>query len=160
MTVDSGYDPAANALVPGAEGDWPTVAGKAGPADLSKPAGPLAAMAYLHDFDGAWAAVRRLDDGIAATLSWDARSFPCAWLWYELGGTAEAPWFGSGKMIGIEPCTTRSGAGLADAKARGAALLHLEPREELSAELRLHVFKPSGRVNGVDREGRAFAAQP
>ena len=60
-------------------------------------------------------------------------------------------------MIGIEPNTTRSGGGLADAKARGTQLLRLMPGEELSNELRLHVFEPSGRVDGVDREGRAVA---
>ena len=58
-------------------------------------------------------------------------------------------------MIGIEPNTTRSGAGLADAKARGTGLLTLKPGDELSAEVRLHVFKPAGRVDGVDAEGRA-----
>ena len=69
VIVDSGYDPAANSLLPGAEGDWPMVEGKAGPADLSKPAGPLAAMAYLHDFRTGWSAIRRVDGGIAAALS-------------------------------------------------------------------------------------------
>jgi hypothetical protein len=114
-------------------------------------------MAYLHDFRKGWSAVRRLDGGIAAALSWDADRFPCAWLWYELGGATEPPWHGRGRMIGIEPNTTRSGGGLADAKARGARLLQLVPGEELSSELRLHVFEPSGRVDGVDRQGRAVA---
>ena len=158
VMVDGGYDPDANTLIPGAEGDWPIVAGKAGPADLSKPAGPLATMAYLHDFGKGWSAIRRLDGGIAAALSWDADRFPCAWLWNELGGTEEPPWYGRGNMIGIEPNTTASGRGLADAKARGIQLLQLVPGEELSHELRLHVFEPSGRVDGVDSEGRAVAA--
>jgi hypothetical protein len=158
VIVDSGYDPAANTLILAAEGDWPLVAGKAGPVDLSKPAGPLAALAYLHDFRKGWSAIRRLDDGIAAALSWDADRFSCTWLWYELGGTPEPPWHGRGRMIGIEPSTTRSAGGLADAKARGTQLLQLMPGEELSNELRLHVFEPSGRVDGVDCEGRAVVA--
>ncbi|MEP9386369.1 hypothetical protein [Mesorhizobium sp. KR9-304] len=162
VTVDGGYDPAANPLVPGAKGDWPMVPGKSGLVDLSKRAGPLAAMAYLYDFEPApseraWAAIRRLDVAVAVALSWDADRFPCAWLWYELGGTVDAPWFGRGNMIGIEPSTTLSGAGLADAKARGTGLLTLEPGAELSAEVRLHVFRPSGRVDVVDAEGRATA---
>lgn len=135
------------------------MAGKAGRVDLSKPVGPQAASAYLHDFDQsgsgkAWASIRRLDDAVAAALSWDEGRFPCAWLWYELEGTPEPPWHGRGRMIGIEPNTTLSASGLADAEARGTGLLTLEPGDELSAELRLHVFKPSGRVDGVDAEGR------
>lgn len=162
VRVDVGYDPAANPLVPGAEGDWPTVPGKAAPVDLSRPGGPLAAQAYLHAFakdppGKAWAAVRRLDGGVAAVLSWDPGAFPCAWLWCEIGGTVDPPWHGRGRMIGIEPCTTMSAAGLGDAAARGTGLLTLRPGAELSVELRLHVFAPSGRVGGVDADGRAVA---
>jgi hypothetical protein len=160
VTVDRGYDPPANPLTLGAEGEWPTVAGKTGMVDLSKPEGPQAASAYLHDFGGttqrAWGAIRRVDNSIAAALSWDAARFPCAWLWYELEGTPEPPWHGRGRMIGIEPNTTQSASGLADAKARGTYLLKLEPGAELSTELRLHVFKPTGPVTGVDGEGRAL----
>ncbi len=158
-SVDSMYDPPANPLAPGGQGDWPMVPGKQGSVDLSKPAAPVAASGYLHDFAGpAWAAIRRLDNRIAAALSWDAATYPCAWLWYELEGTPEPPWHGRGRMIGIEPNTTRSGSGLADAKARGTGLLTLEPGAELSTELRLHVFEPKGAVTGVEADARASTA--
>lgn len=157
VTVDRGYDPPANPLAPGGEGRWPNVAGKNGPVDLSRPKTPQAAMAYLHGFDAnAWAAIRRLDGRIAAALSWDAARFPCAWLWYELEGTPEPPWHGRGRMIGIEPSTTLSGAGLADASARGTGLLTLEPGVELAAEFKLHVFAPAGPIVGVDAKGHAL----
>lgn len=159
VTVDRAYDPPANPLAPGAQGEWPTVAGKRdGLVDLSKPVGPQAASAYLHDFEGgrgmAWAAIRRLDGRIAAALSWNVGRFPCAWLWYELQGTMEAPWYGRGAMIGIEPSTTRSGAGIMAAKQSGEQLLTLQPGEEFTTELRLHVFKPRGKLGGIDPEGR------
>ena len=154
-TVDQTYDPPANPLLPGATGNWPIVSGKAGAVDVGRPVEPMAALAYLHDFEKPWAAIRRLDDSIAVALSWDSARFPCAWLWFELGGTAEAPWYGCGRLIGIEPNTTWPGMGLADALARGSALLRLHPGDELTAELRLHVFRPSGPVAGVDTDGRA-----
>ena len=158
VTVDASYDPSANPLLPGATGDWPIVAGKAGPIDLSRPCGSMAALVYLHDFEAAWVAVRRVDNAVAVALSWNADRFPCAWLWHELGGTAEGPWHGRGRVIGIEPNTTRPGMGLADAKLRGSPLSRLHPGEELSATLRLHVFRPSGPVTALDGEGRAAAA--
>lgn len=156
VTADEGYDPVANPLLPGAAGDWPLVAGKAGPVDLGRPTGATAALAYLHDFDQPWIAMRRLDDVVAVALSWDAGRFPCAWLWYELGGTPEPPWHGRGRLIGLEPNTTRPGTGLANARALGSPLLRLEPGEELGAELRLHVFRPSGPVTALDGDGRAI----
>jgi hypothetical protein len=158
VTVDASYDPAANPLMTGATSDWPMVAGKAGSFDLGRPSsGAMAALVYLHDFDSPWVAMRRLDNAVAVALSWDANRFPCAWLWYELGGTAEAPWHGRGRVIGIEPNTTRSAMGLADAKRRGSALLRLRPGEELSTTLRLHVFRPSGPITALDGDGRAAA---
>ncbi|MBC8037724.1 MAG: hypothetical protein H7X89_10975, partial [Rhizobiales bacterium] len=155
VTVDDTYDPAANPLRPGATGTWPIVAGKIGPVDLSRPEGIPTAMAYLHDFDAAWVAMRRMDNAIAIALSWDAAHFPCAWLWFELGGTMEAPWHGRGRVIGIEPNSTRPGMGLANAKRLGSSLLRLHPGEEISTTLHLHVFRPTGAITAVDGNGRA-----
>lgn len=142
VTVDQTYDPAANPLQPGAAGHWPLVQGKDGPVDLSRPCDPMASLAYLHDFGDAWIAVRRLDDAIAVRLSWEARRFPCAWLWCELAGTMEQPWQGKTRLIGIEPNTTWPGIGLAKAKASGGTLLRLHPGDELDATLCFHVFQP------------------
>jgi hypothetical protein len=154
--VDETYDPPANPLMPGAAGEWPIVDGKTGPCDLAHPQGTMAAMAYLDGFeDAAWIAVRRMDDSIGVAVSWDKKLFPCAWLWYELGGTPEAPWFGRGNVIGLEPNTTMPGLGLAEAKKRGSNLLRLEPGADIETELRLHVFKPSGPITGVGEDGRA-----
>lgn len=141
IAVDDAYDPPANPLLPGRSGDWPLAPGKSGPADLSRPSAPMAAMAYLHGFEGgrAWASVKNPGHGVAARLSWDAARFPSAWLWLELEGTAAPPWAGRGRMIGIEPSTTLSGAGLADAKARGTGLLTLLPGTEIETELTLEI---------------------
>jgi hypothetical protein len=155
VTVDDSYDPAANPLRPGATGTWPIVAGKTGPVDLGRPEGIPTAMAYLHDFDAAWVAMRRMDNAIAIALSWDSAHFPCAWLWYELGGMPDAPWHGRGRVIGIEPNSTRPGMGLANAKRLGSSLLRLNPGGEISTTLHLHVFRPSGAITGVDSGGRA-----
>jgi hypothetical protein len=155
VTADGGYDPNANPLIPAATGDWPVVAGKRGPFDLSHPSGTVAALGYLHDFDAAWVAMRRLDNAIAVALSWDATHFPCAWLWVELGATTEAPWHGRTHLIGIEPNTTRLAAGLAEAKARGAGLLRLQPGATVITTLRLQVLQPKGPIAAIDDSGRA-----
>jgi len=156
IRVDDTYDPPANPLLPGAKGRWPLVPGKAGMVDLRHaPRGSVAALAFLGDFAAPWISVRRLDDAVAVALSWDAQVFPHMWLWYELGGTPDAPWNGRPRLIGLEPNTTGSAAGLADAARRGERLLVLQPGIPVQAEIRLHVCKPRGPVAGVDAAGRA-----
>jgi hypothetical protein len=154
VTVDDGYDPPTNPLKPGAAGTWPSVAGKNGPVDLSRPSGTMAALAYLHDVDDAWVTVRRLDETVGVALSWDSRIFPCAWLWYELGGTPEQPWYGRARLLGVEPSTSWPGTGLADIDRRGGRLLTLEPDDEITAVIRLNIFQPTGPAHGVDESGR------
>lgn len=158
VVVDDRYDPANNPLRPGVTARWPAVPGKTGLFDLSRPTGRIAAVAYLLDWDGPWVSIRRLDESVAAVLSWDAGIFPCAWLWYELGGTDDPPWRGQACLIGIEPNTTWPGNGLADAHRRGAPLLTLVPGAEIEATVRLHVFKPAGPVVGTDADGRAISS--
>lgn len=147
VTVDAGYDPAANPLQPGAAARWPMVPGKAGGFDLGHPPrGRMAALCFLSDFDSPWISIRRMDDAIAVALSWDGTAFPYAWLWYELGGTAEAPWNGKTRLIGLEPNSTCSASGLADAQRRGGRLLTLQPGIEMTATIQLQVFEPTGAV--------------
>ena len=154
VTADAGYDPPANPLRSGATGRWPMVEGKDGIVDLRRPmsaapTGRLAALAYLTDFDTSWIAIRRLDDAIAIVLSWDAKVFPSAWMWFEIGGTLDAPWDGRTRLIGLEPNTTPLAYGLAEARRQGARLMTLEPNVPVEAEIRLKVFKPSGRISGT-----------
>jgi len=154
VIVDDSYDPETNLLIPAAVGDWPVVAGKRGSFDLSHPSGTMAALAYLHDFDTAWVAMRRLDNAIAAVLSWNAKQFPCAWLWFELGGTVEAPWRARTRLIGIEPNTTCPASGIAEARVRNGALLRLHPGSILHTTVRLHVFQPAGPITTLESSGR------
>ncbi|WP_421695758.1 hypothetical protein [Aestuariivirga sp.] len=140
------YDPTTNPLKPGAKGHWPMLAGKSGIADLAHPQYPWASVVYLTDFRSPWAAIRRSDNAIAVMLSWDGALFPCAWLWYELKGTVDAPWSGRTMLIGIEPNTTPCSLGLGEAVRRNAPLLRLIPGMELTTTINLHVFRPSGPI--------------
>lgn len=144
VTADDSYDPPLNPFVPGASGSWPFLPGKSGACDVSRLGGQAAALAYLDKFDTAWAAIRRLDNSVAAVLSWDGSTFPCAWLWFELDATTDAPWNGRTRLIGIEPNTTRQATGLHDAERRGAHLLRLAPGQRINTELKLTVFRPDG----------------
>lgn len=160
VIIDEEYDPPSNPLRPGATGAWPMVPGKDRTIDLRRPlAGSpeagMAALAYLYDFESPWISIRRLDNAVAATLSWDSSIFPCLWYWIELGGTPDAPWSGRARLIGLEPSTTRLAYGLAEAKRRDAGVLTLDAGSVHSAVIRLHVHKPLGAVHGISSDGRA-----
>ena len=157
--VDDTADPPANPLVPGGAGDWPIVPGSAGPYDLSRPATPSAIMACLTELASPWAAIRRLDGRVGALLSWDGETFPFAWLWCELNGTAEPPWYGRVRLIGVEPNSTWPAGGLARARAEAAPLFTLQPGKEHRSWIRLHVFRPIGPVAGCDEAGRAVGRE-
>lgn len=147
VSIDEGYDPPANPLTPGGSGALNSLPGRRGAVDLAHPAAPLAALGYFHDLrDDPWVAIRRLDNAIAASLSWDARKFPCAWLWFELQGTKDPPWNGRCSLIGIEPNTTQCAYGLAQSAARAANLLRLAPDSRHETKLELRVFSPEGPI--------------
>ena len=160
VTIDEEYDPPSNPLWPGVTDAWPMVPGKDRIIDLRRPlegcpeAG-MAALAYLYNFESPWISIRRLDNAVAATLSWDSNIFPCLWYWIEVGGTPDAPWSGQARLIGLEPSTTRLAYGLAEAKRRDAGVLTLDAGSVHSAVIRLHVHRPLGVVHGISSDGRA-----
>jgi hypothetical protein len=155
ITVDESFDPPANPWALGATGNWPLVPAKTGAANASRPAAPMAALAYLTDFAQPFVAIRRLDGSLAAALSWQGSVFDCVWYWCELQGTPEQPWNGQTRLIGLEPCSTACGHGLAEAAGKGARLIRLAPGDPVRSTLRLHVFQPAGAVTGTDPQGRA-----
>jgi hypothetical protein len=165
VQAEAHYDPAVSPIARGARGAWPTLPAKAGGSiDLAHPQEPWSSVAYLTTFQVPWAAIRRMDDAIAVLLTWDGSRFPCAWLWYELAGTQDAPWSGNTRLIGIEPNTTPCALGLGESISRGAPLLRLEPGSSLSATIELHVFKSSGPildgVRDIPSQSRFEKARP
>jgi hypothetical protein len=137
------YDPPANPLVPGAAGDWPRLAGRRGEVSLAQPPEGAAALACLADFGPEpWAEVHRLDGAVSVRLDWSADPWPLAWLWIETGGTTNAPWFGRGRIIGIEPCSTWPATGLAAARAAGGRLVPFAAGQVREARISLRVFRP------------------
>jgi hypothetical protein len=143
VTACAIYDPPANPLTPGAAGDWPRLAGRRGDVSLSEPPEGAAALACLSDFGPEpWAEVHRIDGAVSVRLDWSADPWPLAWLWIETGGTPDAPWFGRGRIIGIEPCSTWPATGLAAARAAGGALVTFSAGEVREARISLRVFRP------------------
>jgi hypothetical protein len=159
VAVDDREDERGNALEPGGRFDWPQARGRDGQAvDLRDPLFGRHGMAYLQEFAEGWAGLTRTDGTIGAALSWDAALFPTAWLWQELNASTSPPWFGRARVIGIEPCTSWPGHGLATIAERTGTQLRLAPGEQRDTTLRLHVCTGLSEIAGV-RDGRAYGSE-
>jgi hypothetical protein len=140
VRTDSDFDPPRNALEPGVTAGWPFVPGRSGGVvDLRSPVYGQSAFACIDDLADGWACITRADGRLAAELRWDASTFPCVWLWEELGGSTSLPWFGRGEVVGIEPCSTWPGRGLRRALEEGAPLVELAAGEAKVGRIALGV---------------------
>jgi hypothetical protein len=162
LAADPQVSPQAR-VTPGARSPWPRVAGARpgeGTVDLSVvpgPEHPSDAMGFLLDLQEGWYALSNDALGLGFGLAWPRAVFPCVWLWQELGGTQDYPWYGNTYVMGVEPHTSYPGDGLATAIALGTAPT-LSPGASIEADLTAVLFAPRGRVRRVSPDGAvAFA---
>jgi hypothetical protein len=142
----------------GARSEWPNAvaAGGAGTVDLSivpAPESHTDRFGYILDLEEGWYALSNDELGIGFALSWPLDVLSCVWLWQELGGTREYPWWGNTYVMGVEPNTSYpADAGLATAIERGNART-LAPGESQEIALTAALFTPRGRVKHVSPHG-------
>lgn len=154
LTVSPTFDTDLNDLTPGGVMPWPYARSKADEqVDVSRVgAEPVERLASIGGFAEGWAALRWENLGLGLAMRWDVATFPFAWMWVEIGGKG-FPWFGTARIIAIEPMSTAVGDGLAAAIARGEALV-LHGGESRSTELSVSIFPTVGRpVLGFDGRG-------
>jgi galactose mutarotase-like enzyme len=75
-------------------------------------------------------------------LKWDASMFPYLWVWQEFGGSRGYPFYGAGYVIGLEPCSTATGDGLAASIEQGFSQ-RLEPNQTIESEIQMIVSERS-----------------
>ncbi|MFB2596171.1 hypothetical protein ACEXQE_00110 [Herbiconiux sp. P17] len=146
-------------------GEWPSVPGVSGaPVDLSVvPAEEQVRLTYLHALREPWVALRppagSRDAGPGVALGWDGDTFPALWIWLQ-NADPGFPWFGRGRMIGLEPQRSWPFDGVTGAVERGQALV-LAPGQSRSSWVTLAaVTHPDRPVTGVQRDGRVDQGDP
>jgi urease beta subunit len=116
-------------------GRYPMLRGADGnPVDLRDLPSPGAEsdILYAGPFaDPGWYEVTR-PDGVTLRVEWGTEALPDLWLWYELGATVGAPWYGTLVAIGLEPNSSWPTNGLAEAVANGSAL-RIDPGQTLDS---------------------------
>ncbi|WP_405449478.1 DUF4432 family protein [Paenibacillus sp. HJGM_3] len=153
-------------FVPDSTGTWPWLPGRDGrPVDLRRlPAREERAsdMLYAAELADGWAAACNGRLGLGFGLSWPLELWPYLWIWQELGGHMNAPWFGRAYALGLEPFSSLphpEQPGLAGAVANGTALI-VAPGEIKTASYNAVAFPfQTGRaIHRITREGDVLYA--
>jgi len=129
---------------------WPLVDGD----DWSRVVAAQSCVRFgcLTDLRGGWAALRNPEQRIGVGLSWPLAVLPHMWTYQDIHGVESSPWLGRGEFVMLEPSRTPHSLGLATAIENGQEL-RLEPGGHLESWLTVVVFRPQGRVSGIDQEG-------
>ena len=126
-------------LEPGERTPWPYAArSDGGRVDLSAipPADEhRAVLGYIGDFEKGSYRVANPRLGLTVEIGWPLELFPVAWFWQELHASPGYPWYRRAYTTALEPNTTAPAQGIANARAKGGALLRLEPGASRTATL-------------------------
>jgi len=103
---------------------------------LRNPVEGQSVLAYLEASGSTgWAQLLNKDQTLAATVEWDALTFPYLWIWIELGGTQDWPWFGSTHALGLEPVSSWPGVGVERLPASTGTQVVLKPQMVLRGKV-------------------------
>jgi len=115
-----------NTLKEGFEGPWPWNQNLAGNRVDSRIIPSKAArtydMSYIKDMPEGWYAITDKEKGVGLGVSYPLDIFPYLWYWQSFGGGFGYPWYGRTYNLGLEPFTSYTNQGLAQAIENGTAL--------------------------------------
>ena len=110
-------------------------------------------QACLSQLTEGWYAVTNSKLKLGFGMSWELKVFPYLWLWEELCGSIDYPWWGRCYVAGIEPNSTPLGLGLTRAVEDGTQH-RLEPGTSLRSRMCASAFEVQGDPKRMDSEGR------
>lgn len=143
-------------LKPGVKGPWPWTEAKDGSRVDAGKVPPKATrsydMAYVTDMPEGWYAVTNQRTGLGFGLRFPTEVFPYLWFWQSYGGGFGYPWYGRTYNVGLEPFSSYTNEGLAQAVENGTAL-RLEPAGQVEAALKAIVYTGAGRVERINADG-------
>ena len=117
--------------------EWPLLRGvNATVLDLSAipdSSTPQALLGWLENFSDYWISIVNSTLALSILLEWDGKYLPFAWLWEELNGSAEFPWFGQARVIGTEPASTQTSGPMR------RSVINLLPGESISIPISLTI---------------------
>lgn len=142
-----------------ARSNWPYAAGAGGnKVDLRAIGysdGPLTDMFYADSFAEGWYALTNPRRGIGFGMVWHAEHFPYLWIWRELGGTQDYPWYGGAYTVSVEPFTSRPSAGVDGLKEaiRNGTAARIGAGQTISKRLKAIIYESNSGVKKIEPSG-------
>ena len=103
-------DSTATVIAPGTRHTWPSATDRDGTrldlSDVPAEGTHREVFGWLEELPTAAVTLVSRGTGLAATLTWDGRRLPYAWLWQELEATAGFPWYRRARALAVEPAST------------------------------------------------------
>lgn len=92
-------------------------------------------LAYLTEFTRPSLSVTRPSVGVGLDLEWDLDCWPYVWYSMEAGGRRGFPWFSSGYVLALTPCSAWPAHGLHDARRVSGTTVWIDPGETRTSHL-------------------------
>jgi galactose mutarotase-like enzyme len=131
----------------GEKGDWPYLNDKQGNrVDLRfilKRDKPAADMIFASGLEEGWYTLSNDELGLGFGMRWPAEIFSHLWIWREWGGTKGYPYYGSGRVIAVEPFSSKPDAsvhGLEEATKNGT-IQYIAGKQEITVSLKAFAFE-------------------
>ncbi len=106
----------------------------------------------IGDLEDGWYAVTNLARKVGFAMKWDEKIFPYIWLWRMYGqGFNLAPWFGRGRCMALELCSSYSPNELNGAIENGTAL-SLNPQEEIQTNFTAIAYEGDKRISKINSD--------
>lgn len=112
-------------------------------------------MSYVADMPEGWYAVTNQERGVGFGVRWPTDVYKFLWYWQAFGGGFGYPFWGRTYNVGLEPFSSWTNQGIADAKANGTVMT-LQPGESVSTALKVVAYTGSDRVQRITEDGEVI----
>ena len=112
-------------------------------------------MSYIADMPEGWYAVTNSKLGVGFGVRWPKDVYKFLWYWQCFGGGYGYPFWGRTYNIGLEPFSSWTNQGIADATSNGTVMV-LEPGEKVSSNVKAIAYEGSERVSRITEDGEVL----
>jgi hypothetical protein len=100
-----------------------------------------------------WYGITNTEIGVGFGVSYPVSHYKYLWYWQSLGGGTGYPWYGRTYNIGLEPFTSYTNEGLANAIENGSSLI-VQAGQAVTSSLSAVAFESHKGVSSISPAGR------